>query len=158
MDETKFAKSLITFKRSMETERKKRKRTILIREPSIPEKITVLSVETNLPKLHIHDLISPQGPREDPLAKLVRELGIDKEEAALISPLQEVLSSIKPIEPGRRARFQINCQHGSVEIHIRRSLDVWIIVEGTKLVFPKPRNDRDSGTQLFEKTPNQGEM
>lgn len=144
MSNSHFKQSCLKFKQATEREYKKRRQAILIDARHAKNNVVVTSVETNLPKLNIQDLIATPKPRIDPLANLVQDLGIDKDEEDELrtNVIWKTLSSIQSIEPGRRTRFQVTIFHLTAEVHIRRSLDVWIILEEKKLIFPKPRNDR----------------
>lgn len=165
MADKKFKNSCIRFRQAMEEEKEKRKKTIYLNKPCEKVKITSVVKLPNLCPSHIHSVAKP---RSDVLYKLVKELGLDKEEdetrmktkpdvlAKLVNDLelnkevdedfrrpliQDVLYSIEPIAPGKRTRFKRCYGSITVVIYIRCSLDVWIIIENEKLIFPKPRND-----------------
>lgn len=141
MDDVKFEQSCLKFRQSMNRENMERRRAIVIETPLNCGKARITSVESNLPKLEIQDIITSPRQHSDSLAILVKELGINKDEemASRNRLITEILSHIQPIQPGRRARFTITAESCEAEIYIRRSLDVWIILGHEKLVFPKPR-------------------
>lgn len=163
MTDQKFDQSCLRFKQAMERENRKRRMAIEIETPP-NTKVKVTSVETNFPKLNIQDLINNNAPKSDVLIKLAQELGIDQDDENPVPPMslkskvlidlvqeleidqdedeidkivRDTLSNIKPIQAGKRTRFR----YGSVEIHIRSSLDVWLKYRQVKFVFPKPRSD-----------------
>ncbi|KNC25346.1 hypothetical protein FF38_02215 [Lucilia cuprina] len=164
MTDEKFQQSCLRFKKAMERENNKRRKLIKIEGP-LSTKVKITAVESNFPKLDIQDLIKPRTPKSDVLQRLVGELGIDKDDDNIVqtslpynfncdgenkygetlSPdydfIPWVLSSIRPIHPTKKARFQINTQHGVTTVYIRSSLDVWVIYGNEKFVYPKPRTD-----------------
>lgn len=141
MDISKFERSCLRFRDSMDNENSKRRKVIELEQPI--EKVKIKSVEINFPKLEIQDLIASTRPKTDILAKLVKDLGIDQDVDFDLrgSTLKGVLSSIGPINPGSRTRFKLYTQIGTVLVYIRCSLNVWIIMGQEKLIFPKPRSD-----------------
>lgn len=143
MTDQKFKESCIRFKKTIQNENSKRRRLIEIDTPNHIPKVEVTSIETNLPKLKIDDLIDVPKQEVDILKELVLELAIDQDDENMINRevAQEVLPKIQCIQPGRRTRFRVDGNYGPVEVYIRRSLAVWLVFEGTKLIFPKPRND-----------------
>lgn len=143
MADPKFEQSCKRFRQSMQNEDLKRRRLIEIDSPYSMSRVKVTSIETNLPKLDIEDLINPRNQGVDVLKDLILELGIDKDDENMVyrEVVQEVLPKIQSIQPGKRTRFRVDSGYGPVEVYIRRSLDVWLIFEQIKLVFPKPKID-----------------
>lgn len=142
MIDTKWEKSITRFRQTMRNESTKRRKIIEIDPPWLKSQAIVTEIRTDLPKLKIEDLIRPSQPR-DVLKELVLELGIDKDDVDMVhrEVAQEVLPKIQSIPAGRRARFRVESNYGAVEVFIRKSLNVWLIFEGEKRIFPKPRSD-----------------
>lgn len=143
MADLKFEQSCKRFRQSMQDEILKRRKIIEIDSPYNRPKVEVISIKSNLPKLEIKDLIKPKTHGVDVLKDLILELGIDEDDQNMVyrEVAQEVLPQIQSIQPGKRTRFQVKSSYGPVEVYIRSSLDVWLIFEKVKLVFPKPRTD-----------------
>lgn len=158
MTDTKFERSCQKFKEAMVREYSKQRKLIKICTPPRNTKFSITSVETNLQKLEIRDLISEPSQKSDKLEKLVKELGIDKEDCHSVtfqptdtlinndyelrsSVLSEVLPNIQSLPPGKRTRFRQTTLYGQVEVYIRSSLDIWVIYKNEKWIFPKSRND-----------------
>ncbi|KNC34265.1 hypothetical protein FF38_10654 [Lucilia cuprina] len=126
MDDNKFQRSCQRFREAMDRENRKRR------------KIVEIQSITYMPNLNMQSITGNQK-KSDVLARLVEDLGIGEDDPHLDIP--EVLASITPISPGKRTCFLVETNSYSVEVYIRRSLDVWIIHKEEKFVFPKSRND-----------------
>lgn len=143
MESSKFERSCEKFKQSMTREKGRNKCTKEIDPPWKKSTIKITSVESNLPRLYIQDLLSTTVQSSDILKNLVVELGIDdgQNNDRIGCLVREILPKIRPIQTGRRTSFKKLTSYGMAEIYIRCSLDVWILLQNIKLIFPKPRND-----------------